>query len=223
MAHIEFGHLGIDEGARRAVHHLGAETLLELAVELSVAVDQARIEQGRAHGDVGAHLDALVDGAGRVPDLEAEIPQNVEHVLGDALAPRRLLVGKQEQQVDVGAGRQQRAAVAAGGDDRHALGVRRIGRPVDVRHRVVVEDADQLVLEVRQPGGATAPAVVCFELAAGRGTRIGDQRLQALDHGAARFGGIIAVGAEIRRQLRAQLASVEIGRGLLDRCIHAAG
>ena len=95
-------------------------------------------------------LDALIDGAGRVADLEAEIPQHVEHVLGDALAPRRLLVGKQEQQIDVGAGRQQRAAIAAGGDDRHALGVRRVGRPVDVRHGVVVRGRGSA-----RPGSAT--------------------------------------------------------------------
>ena len=54
VARIELGHLGVDEGARRACHHLGAEALLELAIELPVAVDQARVEQGRAHGDVGA-------------------------------------------------------------------------------------------------------------------------------------------------------------------------
>ena len=92
---------------RRTLHHLRAEALFELAIELAVAVDETRVEQRRAHGDVGTHLDALIDGARRVPDLEAEIPQNVEHVFGDALAPRRLLVGEQEEQIDVGARRQQ--------------------------------------------------------------------------------------------------------------------
>ena len=73
-------------------------------------------------------LSALLDGARGVPDLQAQIPQQIEHVLDDALAPRRLLVGQQEQQIDVGERREQAAAVAARGDDRHALGIGGIGR-----------------------------------------------------------------------------------------------
>ena len=66
--------------------------------------------------------DALVDVARGVADLEAEVPQEVEHVLDDALAPGGLLVGQQEQEIDIGAGRQHAAAVAADRHHRHALG-----------------------------------------------------------------------------------------------------
>ncbi len=59
-------------------------------------------------------------------DLEADVPQAIEDRLGDGLAPGGLFVGKQEEQVDIRARRQQAAAVAAGGDHGHALGFGRI-------------------------------------------------------------------------------------------------
>ena len=208
--------------ACRACDDLGAEALLESGVELRVAVDEARIEQRGAHRDVGgADLDALVDGARRVPDLEAQIPQHVEHVLGDALAPRRLLVGKQEQQIDVGSGRQQPAPVAPGGDDRHALGVRRIGRPVDVRDGVVVEHADELVLERDKPAAQRRPLPSLSSPPARGFARRRDERLQAQDEGGSRLRGV-PVRAESRAQLLAQLARVEVGSRCLNRCVHCA-
>src|SRR4051812_46400944 len=87
MSLIALGHLGVDEAACRAFDDFGAKALLEAGVELRVAVDEARIEQRGADRDVaGAELDALIDRARRVPDLEAQVPQHVEHVLGNALA-----------------------------------------------------------------------------------------------------------------------------------------
>jgi len=88
-----------------------------------IAEDQARIEQRRADGHVGARQPyALIDGARGVADLEAEIPEQIEHVFGDALAPGGLLVGKQEQEIDVGARCQHAAPVASLSDDGHVLG-----------------------------------------------------------------------------------------------------
>ena len=115
---------------------------------------------------VRASLRRLVDGARGVADLQAQVPQQVEHVLDHALAPGRLLVGQQEQQIDVGERREQAAAVAAGGDDGHVLGVGGVGGAIDVRDRVVVDEADQLVLELGQALGA-APAVAVAGAAAG--------------------------------------------------------
>ena len=208
--------------ARRAFDDLGAEALLEAGVELRVAVDEARIEQRGADRDVaGAELDALIDRARRVPDLEAQVPQHVEHVLGNALAPRRLLVGEQEQQIDVGVGGEQAAAVAARRDDRHALGVGRVGRPIDVGDGVVVEHADELILERRKAGGAAAPVAVRLEPLARRFARRRHQSLQAEDERGPRLRRV-AVRAESRTQLLAQLARVEVGSRSLNRCVHCA-
>jgi hypothetical protein len=81
-----------------------------------------------------------------VADLEPHVPKAIEDRLGDGFAPGRLLVGKQEQEIDVGAGRQHAAAVAAGGDDRHALGLRGVLRGVEVLDRELEQQADDLVL-----------------------------------------------------------------------------
>ena len=131
-----------------------AEALLELGEQLARRRGCSRVSSSAVRIVMSARgeLQALVDGARGVADLEAEIPQQVEHVLDDALAPGRLLVGQQEQQIDVGARRQQPAAVAAGGDDRHALGVGRVGGAVDVRDRVVVDERGSA-----RPGTATGP------------------------------------------------------------------
>ena len=114
MADILLGHLRLDEGARIAFQHLLAEAMLKIGEQRRVAEDQPRIEQRGADGHVGmAEAHALIDIARGVADLEAEIPEQIEHVFGDALAPGGLLVGKQEQQVDVGARREQPASIAA--------------------------------------------------------------------------------------------------------------
>ena len=154
------------------LHDLALEAPRQLLEQRLVAEDQARIEQRGADGDVGAReLERLVDGARGVADLEPQVPQQVEHVLHHALAPGRLLVGQQEQQIDVGEGREQAAAVAAGGDDGHALGVGGIGGAVDVGDRVVEDEADELVLERGQALGAAPPLAVGGELPGGLDAR----------------------------------------------------
>ena len=133
VADVLLGELRLDERPRVALEHFLAEAVLEIGIERLVAQDQPRIEQRGADGHVGmAEAHALVDVARGVADLEAEIPQQIEHVFGDALAPGGLLVGQQKQEIDVGARREQAAAVAALGHDRHALGGRRIVGRIDV-------------------------------------------------------------------------------------------
>ncbi len=122
VALVALGEFGRDEFRRRSLHDVAVEALVQFVEQRAVSREQPRLEQRRADRHVGARLtDALVDRARRVPDLEAEIPQRIEHRLGDALAPGGLLIGKQKQEIDVGARRQQAAAIAADRDHRHAL------------------------------------------------------------------------------------------------------
>ena len=114
---VALGELGGDELARG----LGDDFLIEAgaqAVEKRfVAQEEAGFEQGGADRHVGARLfQAFLDRARGVADLLLEIPQHIEHRLDDFLAARGRFARQQEQQIDVGAGREQTSAVAA---DRH--------------------------------------------------------------------------------------------------------
>ena len=148
VALVALGELGGDELAGGAFRDILGEAAIELLEQGLIAEDEASVEDRRADGDVGVgELDALIDGARGVADLLPHIPKQVEHVLDDALAPRRLLVGKHEQEIDVGPGRQHAAAVATGGNHGHALGIGGVVGAVDVRRGVVVDEPYQLVLE----------------------------------------------------------------------------
>ena len=151
--------------ARASFDDVRPEAVFEFDEKLAVSVDETRIKQRRANGDVSrTELDALIGGARRVTNFETEIPQKIEHVLGDALAPGRLFVGEKKQQIDVGPRRQKSAAVTPCGNDTHALGVRWVRRPVHVGHRVVENQPDQFVLKARQRGGTIAAFAGCLQL-----------------------------------------------------------
>ncbi len=183
-----------------------------------------RLEQGAVAEDVAASrtavqivMSALASWmhwstrARRVADLQPQIPQNVEDVLDDALAPRRLLVGQQEQEVDVGARRHQPAPVAAGGDDGEALGVGGVVAAVDVGARVVEDQRDQRVLEIGEALGAPAPLPVAQQLCPRRVMRAVQQAAQTLDDRRAGSLGALA-GFENGGQFSAQRQGIEIGR-----------
>ena len=160
-------HLGGDERPRCAAHDVVGEAGLELGIEARIAVDQAGIEQRRPDRHVGQRqLQALVDGASGVPDLQAEVPQHVKYSFGDALRPCRFLVGQQEQEIDIRARCQQTAAVAASRNDRHPLGIGGIGRPPDVGHLIVDDQLDQFVHEHRQATGTATTVQVGLEIGA---------------------------------------------------------
>src|SRR5579885_614547 len=128
MALVAFGELGLDEIAAVAGQELLREALLEFLEKLLVAPQVARLQERGADRVVAlAIAQALLDGARGVADLEPEVPQQVEHELDDLLAARRLLVGPQEEQIDVGERRQLAAAEAAGRHDRKPLGSARVG------------------------------------------------------------------------------------------------
>ena len=148
MTLVALGHLGLDELLGGALYDLALEASHQVFKQRLVAEDQAGIEESGANGDVGAcQLERLVNGARGMTHLEAEVPEHIEHILDNALAPGRLLVGEEEQQIDVREWRQQTAAIASCRDHSHVLGIGRIGGAVDVGDGVVVDEADQLVLE----------------------------------------------------------------------------
>ena len=112
-------------------------------------------------------------------DLEAHVPQAIEDRLGDGFAPGGLLVGKQEEEIDVGAGREHAAAVAAGGDDRHVLGFGGVLRAIEVLGGELEQHADDLVLHEADPLGAAPSVAVLDQQALGRGASLHQRGLEA--------------------------------------------
>ena len=133
MALVALGELGLDEGAAGAGDDLAWRSAGgSSSIQLLVAPEVAGLEQAGADGHVRlGQPHAVVDRAGGVADLQAEIPQHVEHVLDHLLAMGRPLVGQQEQQVDVGTGRQLAAAIAADRDQGQLLAAGRVGHVED--------------------------------------------------------------------------------------------
>ena len=107
------------------------------------------LEQARLHGDVGDHLGfALLDRAHGVRQLDADVPQRREEAL-DGGGRRRRAVRQQYQHVDVGAGEERAAAVAADRDGRQLGGHRALG-PDAANHAV---DEARMVAQQRRRVG----------------------------------------------------------------------
>ena len=212
MARVLLGELRLDEGPRVAVEHIMAEPAAEFGKENLIAQDQPRVEERGADGHVGmAAADALVDVARGMADLEAQVPKQIEHVFGDALAPRGLLVGEQEQEIDVRAGGEKAAPVAALRHDRHAFRRRRIVGRIDVPDGEVVSERNQGVLEGRKPFCALSPVAVFFKLTPGRASRLVDKSAHALEESRAKRRGLRAMDAGELGGLVAKNIEVEIG------------
>ena len=102
VARVALAELVGDEGARVAGDDFLAEPHARRVVKRLVTPYIARLEQRGAGRQVGLrHADHVVQGPRRVADLEAEVPQQMENRLDHLLAPRRLLEGREEQQVDI--------------------------------------------------------------------------------------------------------------------------
>ena len=158
---LALGELGGDEFRRGVAHDLAVEARLQFVEQFLVAEQEARFQDGGADGHVRLGLaDAFVHRAGGVADLQPGVPQAIQNRFRDRLAPGGLLVGQQEQQIDVGAGRLQPAAVAAGGDHRHVLGLGRVLRLIEMLAREFEQQADDFVFQVAQPLGAAPPVPV---------------------------------------------------------------
>ena len=120
-------------------------------------------------------------------DLQSHVPQAIENRLGNRFAPGGLLVRKQEQEIDVGSGRQQAAAIAAGGDDGHTLGFGGVLRRVKMLSRNLEQQADDLILHEAQPFGAAAPTAIVDEQTLGRGAAFEQGCLEAAREGQSEF------------------------------------
>jgi len=123
MAFLAFGEFGGDEFRRGALHHVLVEALDQFVVKPAIAGEVTGFENGGADGHVAARLaDRFIYRARRMADFQAHVPQAIENRFSNLFAPSGLLVGQDEQQIDVGLRRHQSAAVTTGGDHRHALG-----------------------------------------------------------------------------------------------------
>ena len=156
---VPFLELSGNELGTGAPHHLISEPAEQVPRQVLVAGQVPGLKYGGADREVLAgEPQALVHGARGVADLEAQIPQRIEHELDHALGVRRLLVRPQEQEIDVGEGCQGPAPVAANGHQGQTLTLRRIARPEDMDGREVVEGADHLVGDARKEPGRFDPA-----------------------------------------------------------------
>src|SRR5579871_2017090 len=119
--------LGGDELGPGPLDHLLAEAALQRRGQRLIAGEAPRLQDGGADRMVGAgELETLLDGPRRVADFEAQVPERVEHVLDHALGVCGLLVGAQEQEIDVGEGRERAAPIAAHRHQPEALAFGRI-------------------------------------------------------------------------------------------------
>ena len=113
------GKLGGDEFGRRLGDDLLVEPGCQLLEQRLVAGDEPGLEERGADRHVGARLlQAFVDRARRVPDLQLEVPQHIEQRLDHLFDAGRRLVGHEEQEIDVRKGREHAAPIAADRDNR---------------------------------------------------------------------------------------------------------
>src|SRR5262249_50630041 len=148
-------------------------------------------------------------------DLEGEIPEQIEHVFGDALAPGGLLVGQQKQEIDVRPGGKKSPSVAALRDDGHPLSRGGVLRRIDMPGGEIVSQRNQSILERGEAFGASSPVTIGVELTPGRGSRIVDERAHALNQSRAKCGCLPRMGVGKLGRLVAEKIEVEIG-GLLE-------
>jgi hypothetical protein len=146
-----------------------------------------------------------------VPDLQAEIPQHVQDVFDDLVAPGCLLVGEQEEQIDVGTGGEGAAAITADRHHRHVLGGRAVLGAVDMRCGKIVERTDELVHQMREPGGADRAAAILHQHLLGDAPAFEDARLDERAHLVPdlRGGAVAAMLDGERREIDAQPRAID--------------
>src|SRR5262249_41744860 len=114
VAYVSLGELSLHELRRTALDDLCIKTPPELVEERLLAPQIARFEQRGADRQIGFGLaQAFRDRPRRVPDLEAEVPQEIEEIFDDLFGVRGLLIGEQKQEVDIGPGSELTTSVAA--------------------------------------------------------------------------------------------------------------
>ena len=161
VALVALGELGGDEVRAGVLDDFAVETGLQLVRQILRAADIAGFEDRGADRHVAARQpDAFVDRAGGMADLEAEIPQDIEHEFDRRLGPDGLLHRQQEEKIDIRTRRQRAAAIAADGGDGDARPGLRIGGVENLVQDEIMQDGDQLVLQPGNPLGAFQPAAV---------------------------------------------------------------
>ena len=98
---------------------------------------------------------------------------------------RRLLVGQQKQQIDVGIGRHLSAPIAADRDDRQLLARGRVGQRVDPLGDEVVEHPDQLIDQKALFPDRSRGIALSLEAAANLGPAVRQRGLQRRQQDAA--------------------------------------
>jgi hypothetical protein len=222
---LAFGELRGDELRRGALRDVLVEAGDQLVEQLPISEQEARLENGGANRHVGLGLaDALVDRARGVADLQPQIPEAIQDCLGDRFAPGGLLVGQDEQQIDVGAGCQQAAPIAAGGDDRHTLFFGAVLRGIEVLLRELEQHADDLVVHEAQAFRAAAAVPVAEQHLLGLGAPFHERGFQALDDRAAQLALVTAVALAHPVEIGGKRRRVEQrggpARGLVGRGEH---
>lgn len=114
------GHV-LQKGEALAVDEAPLIGLLHLAEQPSIAGDEAGVEQGDPEEEIIPCVSqAGVDGADAVTDLETGVPQGVKNRLGYRGQLILDLLAMQEQQVDVGEGKEFTPAIATDRNQGHA-------------------------------------------------------------------------------------------------------
>ena len=200
--------LGGDEFRRRLGDDLPVEPRLKRLEQPLVAGDEPRLDQRGADRHVAARLfQALVDRAGRMADLQLEVPQHVKQRLDDLLDRRGRLVGQKEQKIDVGRRREQAASVSAHRDDcRQGRSHRGRRQPA----RSGVERNPQEVVHLGAQGfGAGSPGPARLQRLSRLVAARRERRLQRGDRRVAKADGVVAMAFVELRELVDELRPVE--------------
>ena len=131
VARVAFGKLGFGKVAFGVLEKLVPEAAVEVFGQLGIAGQMAVFQQGSADRVIlGPQTQTIADRAACMADLEAQIPQDIEHRFDHALGPGGDLVGGEKQQIYIRLRRHFTAPVSTNGKDRKALGLGRVGQRV---------------------------------------------------------------------------------------------
>ena len=179
---VALGELAVYKLRRAAAHDFQIKAFLQLYKERLLAPEIASLKQPGADGQIGLGVaQAFLNRAGRVPDFQADVPQQIKQILDDLLGMRGPFVGEQKQQIDVGIGRQLAPPIAADGDKRQPFARGRVGERIDVVGGEVEQCADQLVDQKTLLAHHRRPIVGLFKTTANLGPPGGQRRLQRRD------------------------------------------
>ena len=146
VARIALFQLVADEFALRPVDHFAPEAAATFFVEIAVAPDIAPFEQRGADGEIVLrHAHHIVGRAARMTDLEAEVPQEIEHRLDRLFAPRRTARGREKGDIDIGMRGHLGPSVPADSHDRELLCRRPVARRIDILDHMIMQQAHDLV------------------------------------------------------------------------------